>query len=66
MAGKVSKAPNYNPPELKATEGRLNSIIGGWFQEQYPNKPPKETLARRIISSMVIMPDELFDWLNSL
>lgn len=52
--------------DLKVTEGRLNSIIAGWFTKQYNNNVPENTLGREIIRAMEIMPDEFFDYLKSL
>lgn len=51
-------------PKLLATEARLNALIHSWFAEQYPNKLPKQTLGRYVLSVLQQMPDEFFDWIQ--
>ena len=53
-------------PELWATEVRLQAIISGWFADQNNGTPPKETLARRVLDSLTIIPDEFFEWVQKI
>lgn len=53
-------------PNLWATEVRLQAIIAAWFKEQCNGKPHEQTLARRVIESLCIMPDEFFDYIKEL
>lgn len=62
----VPKDPPKQRPPLWATETRLNAIISEWFVKQNGGEVSKETLGRRILESLEVMPDEFFEYVAKL